>query len=131
MYTIMRGIFAAFNVGFGGVAGFVKPVIFPMAVGAAEAKARGEEINEEYAEEIKGMCSAAENVGNFFCNVLFVGSAGALLVQRTLTELGYTVSLIDLAKVEIPIALLALTTAIIYFYLQDKKLYKKYYLGGK
>ncbi|MDE6357814.1 MAG: DUF969 family protein [Eubacteriales bacterium] len=129
IYTIMRGVFAAFNVGFGGVAGFVKPIIFPMSVGAVEAK--GQKPNEKYVEEIKGMCSAAENAGNFFCNVLFTGSSGALLVQGTLKDLGYEVSLIDLAKVEIPVALLALVTAILYFYLKDKMLYKKYYSDSK
>ena len=33
-YGIMRGIFAAFNVSFGGVAGFVRPIIMPMIDGA-------------------------------------------------------------------------------------------------
>ena len=38
LYGIMRSIFAAFNVGFGGVAGFVRPVIMPMAEGAIVAQ---------------------------------------------------------------------------------------------
>ena len=45
LYGMMRVVFAAFNVGFGGVAGFVRPIIMPMAVGAIEAagdKRRGE-----------------------------------------------------------------------------------------
>ncbi|MDE6181948.1 MAG: DUF969 domain-containing protein [Eubacteriales bacterium] len=129
MYAVMRGIFAAFNISFGGVAGFVKPIIFPMAVGSIESKQK--KTNEKHIEEIKGMCSAAENIGNFFCNVIFIGSSGALLVQGTLKELGYEVSLIDLAKVEIPVSLLALSIAIVYFYLKDRKLYKKYYLDSK
>lgn len=33
LYGVMRLVFAAFNVSFGGVAGFVRPVIMPMAVG--------------------------------------------------------------------------------------------------
>ena len=35
-YGVFRVIFAAFNVGFGGVAGFVKPVVMPMAEAADE-----------------------------------------------------------------------------------------------
>ena len=35
-YGIMRGIFGAFNVGFGGVAGFIRPVVLPMAEAAIE-----------------------------------------------------------------------------------------------
>lgn len=125
LYAIMRGVFSACNISFGGVAGFVKPIILPMAIGSVEAK--GEKPNEEHIEQIKGMCSSAENIGNFFCNTIFIGSAGALLVEGTLSDLGYKVSLIDLAKVEIPVALFSLVVATIYFYFKDKKLYKKYY----
>ncbi len=37
LYGLMRVVFAAFNVSFGGVAGFVRPVIMPMTIGAIEA----------------------------------------------------------------------------------------------
>lgn len=131
LYGIMRGIFAAFNVSFGGVAGFVRPIIMPMATGAIEAS--GKSINEEHLEEIKGMASGMENIAWFFCQVLFVGGAGGLLVQSTLASLGYKVELIDLVKVEIPVAIFGTFVAIIYYYLKDKKLSKKYYdiEGGK
>jgi uncharacterized membrane protein len=124
-YGIMRGIFAAFNVSFGGVAGFVRPIIMPMANGAIEAK--GHKPNEEHIEELKGMASGMENIAWFFCQVLFVGGGGALLVQSTLEPLGYKVELIDLAKVEIPVGVFAVIVGIVYYYLKDKKLRKKYY----
>ena len=125
LYGIMRGIFAAFNVGFGGVAGFVKPIIMPMATGAVETKEH--KINENHLDQIKGMASGMENVAWFYCNVLFVGSAGGLLVQSTLASLGYNVELIDLVKVEIPVAIFAIVFTIVYYFLRDKKLRKKYY----
>lgn len=125
MYGIMRGIFAAFNVSFGGVAGFVRPIILPMAVGAVESK--GEKINEEHLESIKGMASGMENVAWFYCQVLFIGGAGGLLVQSTLASIGYDVELIDLVKVEIPVSIFALIVTIMYYYLKDKKLREKYY----
>lgn len=124
-YGVMRGIFAAFNVSFGGVAGFVRPIIMPMATGAIEAK--GVKPNEEHVEELKGMASGMENVAWFFCQVLFVGGSGAILVQSTLKTLGYEVELIDLAKVEIPVAVFCVVVAIVYYYMKDKKLRKKYY----
>lgn len=125
LYGIMRGIFAAFNVGFGGVAGFVKPIIMPMATGAVETKEH--KINENHLDQIKGMASGMENIAWFYCNVLFVGSAGGLLVQSTLASLGYNVELIDLVKVEIPVAIFAIVFTIVYYFLRDKKLRKKYY----
>lgn len=124
-YGIMRGVFAAFNVSFGGVAGFVRPIIMPMATGAIEAK--GLEPDEEHVEELKGMSSGMENIAWFFCQVLFVGGAGGLLVQSTLESLGYKVKLIDLAKVEVPVGIFALIVGIVYYYLKDKRLRKKYY----
>lgn len=124
-YAVMRVIFAAFNVSFGGVAGFVRPVIMPMATGAIEAT--GEEPNEEHVETLKGIASGAENVTWFFGQVLFVGGAGALLVQSTLAGLGYDVNLVDLAKVEIPVAIFATVVFIIFSVLKDKKLTAKYY----
>lgn len=128
-YGIMRGIFAAFNVGFGGVAGFVRPIIMPMAVGAIEAQ--HEEPNEKHVEELKGMSSGMENIAWFFCQVLFVGGAGGLLVQSTLEQLGYHVELVDLAKVEIPVGIFAIAFSIVYYYFKDKKLRKKYYAEKK
>ncbi len=132
-YGVMRAFFGAFNVGFGGVAGFIRPVVIPMAEGALEAE--GKEIKDEYMEEVKGMSAAMENIAWFFFQVLFVGGSGALLVQSTLKSLGYEIQVIDVAKVSIPVALIALVVACIYFMIRDKKLRKKYYgaaeKGGK
>lgn len=124
-YGVMRAVFAAFNVSFGGVAGFVMPIIMPMAKAAVEVD--GKEANEDHVEQLKGMSSGMENIAWFFCQVLFVGGAGGLLVQATLADLGYEVELIDLAKVEIPVAIFCVATAIIFYILKDKKLRKKYY----
>ncbi len=127
IYGVFRMIFAAFNVSFGGVAGFVRPIIMPMALGTVESK--GLEIDPRHEEELKGMSSAMENICWFFGQVLFVGGAGALLVQSTLKDLGYEVTLGQLALVEIPVAIVALVVASGYFYLKEKKIAKKYYSG--
>lgn len=124
-YGVMRGVFAAFNVSFGGVAGFVRPIIMPMATGAIEAA--GDQPNEEHLEELKGMSSAMENVAWFFCQVLFVGGSGGLLVQSTLKDLGYEVELVNLATMALPVAIVSIVVAMVYFILKDKKLRKKYY----
>ena len=128
-YAVMRAVFAAFNISFGGVAGFVRPLIMPMSTAAVKNKYG--EINEEHEEQIKGMASSAENVGNFFFQVLFVGGSGALLVQGTLAGLGYEVDLVELAKVEIPVSVVAIVVAIIYYIDRDKRLMKKYYGSEK
>ena len=110
---------------FGGVAGFVRPIIMPMAVGTLEAKHKT--VNEDYVEDLKGMSSGMENIVWFFCQVLFVGGPGALLVQATLSGLGYEVNLIDLAAVEIPVASFAVLFTVGYYFIKDRRLEKKYY----
>ena len=125
VYGIIRGIFGAFNVGFGGVAGFVRPVLIPMATGTIEKNDR--KINENHLEQLKGMSAGMENIAWFFCQVLFVGGAGALLVQSTLATVGYDAPLIRLAAIEIPVAIAGVGFGIIYYIIKDRRLRKKYY----
>lgn len=124
-YGILRAFFGAFNVGFGGVAGFIRPVLLPMAEGAISNT--GNEPNEEHMEEVKGMAAAMENVTWFFFQVLFVGGSGGILVQTTLASLGYEVELIELAAKEIPVAIISLIVVCVITMLKDRKLNKKYY----
>lgn len=123
IYGVFRLVFAAFNVSFGGVAGFVRPIVLPMATAAA--KKNGKKISEKYEENLKGMASGMENIAWFFGQVLFVGTSGMILVQSTLAELGYNVELVDLMKVQIPVAIIAVAVAIVYYYLKDKQLSRK------
>lgn len=123
IYGEFRLIFAAFNVSFGGVAGFVRPIVLPMATAAA--KKNGKKISEKYEENLKGMASGMENIAWFFGQVLFVGTSGMILVQSTLAGLGYNVELVDLMKVQIPVAIIAVAVAIVYYYLKDKQLSRK------
>ncbi len=124
-YGVFRVIFAAFNVGFGGVAGFVRPIIMPMAQAAVEKD--GQPIAEDHLEQIKGMASGMENITWFFGQVLFVGGSGGILVQGTLSQLGYEVSLLDLAAVQIPVAVIATLVAIVYYLIVNKRLMGKYH----
>ena len=87
----------------------------------------GAAVNEEHLEQIKGMSAGIENISWFFCQVLFVGGSGALLVQGTLKNLGYEVELIKLAAVEIPVAIAGVAVGVIYYYIKDRRLCRKYY----
>jgi len=126
-YGLMRSVFAAFNVSFGGVAGFVRPVVMPMMEGAVEAK--GKKMNEKHLEALKGMSGGMENIAWFFCQVLFIGGAGGLLVQSTLAglETPIQVELHSLALMSFPAAIFAVLLAIIVYYIRDKNMMKKYY----
>lgn len=123
-YLIIREISAAASVRLGGHPQFVRPLINPMAQGAAIAK-HGK-IDEEDEDRIKGYSSAADNFGNFFGQNVFLGNSGVLLIAGTLESLGYGVDTLNIAKSSIPIAVIAAILGLIQNYLLDKSLEKKY-----
>lgn len=111
-YGVFRLIFAAFNVSFGGVAGFVRPVLMPMAQATAEKEGK---LSDKQLDHLKGMAAGMENITWFFGQMLFVGGAGALLVQGTLKELGYEASLPGMVAAVLPMAIVALLVTIVYY----------------
>ena len=123
-YGIIRIILSAFNISVGGVVGFVRPVITPMATGSIINKFG--KISEEDIEDIKGMGAAQENISNFFGQGLFIAGAGLLLVKSTLEQLKYKVEPLKAVQAEIPVAIIAIIVSGIFFYIKDKKMLKKY-----
>ena len=120
-YTFVRELTIAMGVTLGGHPQFVRPLVSPMAEGAAIAKYG--EIDEEDLDKIK---AHSDNIGNFCAQNVFMGNAGILLIASTLEGLGMNVDTLELAKVAIPIALIALVLWIGQCLLLDRKLSKKY-----
>lgn len=129
IYGVFRLFFAAFNISFGGAAGFIRPIVMPMASAAVERD--GKPIDPDHLEQLKGMAAGMDNVAWFFGQVLFVGTSGMLLVQSTLADLDYQVELLDLMMVQIPVAITAVAVAIVYYYLKDRQLMKRRAAGGE
>lgn len=129
IYGVFRLFFAAFNISFGGAAGFIRPIVMPMASAAVERD--GKPIDPDHLEQLKGMAAGMDNVAWFFGQVLFVGTSGMLLVQSTLADLGYPVELLELMMVQIPVAITAVAVAIVYYYLKDRQLMKRRAAGGE
>lgn len=124
IYSVVRGIVGAFNVGFGGVAGIIRPVVQPMSEASVEKY--GTKLEEKDSDDLKGMNTAAENVSWFFGQVLFVAGSGILLVKGTLDPAGYVVDPVLAVKNEIPIFIISLVISGIYFMYLSKKITKKY-----
>lgn len=103
---------------------FVRPLIEPMAQGAAISKYG--DLDEETEESIKAMAAAADNFGNFFAQNIFIANSGVLLIVGTLEELGYTVDALSVANASIPIAIITLIFAFIQNSLIDKKIARHY-----
>lgn len=124
LYLVIRTFAAMFSLRLGGHVQFIRPLILPMAQGAAKAK-HGE-IDEEDKEKIKGLEAAVENYGNFFGQNFFVASGGILLIVGVMKGLNYNLEAVDLAKASLPIAIIIMVVGSIQFLYFDKKFDKKY-----
>jgi uncharacterized membrane protein len=103
---------------------FVRPLIFPMSVGAAEANTRvssPDELPAEKVEQIKAANSAGENYGNFYGQNLSPVQPGILLVYGVLRGAGITVSVWDLVAYAIPITTISVILGAIQFLLLDRR----------
>lgn len=95
VYQLFRVVTGILGIRLNGHPSFVRPLIFPMSVGAAEAELKAstaDELPEDTIEEIKAANSASENYGNFYGQNLSPVQPGILLVFGVLTGLGYVVS---------------------------------------
>lgn len=121
IYQAIRTLAAAFSVRLGGHPQFVRPVVVPMAEGAASKYG---EVTPEVSDVIRGASAAAENYGNFYAQNCFMGASGTLLIVATLVEQGFDVSAVQIATWSIPIAVTSVLVGIVRNLMLDKKIEK-------
>ncbi len=121
IYQAIRTLAAAFSVRLGGHPQFVRPVVVPMAEGAA---AKLGEVTPEVSDVIRGASAAAENYGNFYAQNCFMGASGTLLIVSTLVEQGYDVTAMQIATWSIPIAVISVIVGVVRNLTLDKKIEK-------
>jgi uncharacterized membrane protein len=105
IYTGVRQISIALGIALGGQAGAVRPVIAPLAEGAARARNPG--LSKATAERIRAHAAAAENVGSFFGEDMFIAVGAILLMKGFFDALKIEVSTWAMALWGIPSALAA------------------------
>lgn len=127
IYQAIRTLAAAFSVRLGGHPQFVRPVVVPMAEGAASKYG---EVTPEVSDVIRGASAAAENYGNFYAQNCFMGASGTLLIVATLVEQGFDVSAVQIASWSIPIAVTSVLVGIVRNLMLDKKIEKMMNAGG-
>ncbi|MDO4671094.1 MAG: DUF969 domain-containing protein [Aerococcus sp.] len=120
LYLVFREIAGMTSIRIGGHPQFTRPLIEPMTQAAVIAS-YGK--SDDYAEEqVKGHVSAVENIGNFFAQQTFAGSAGVLLVAGALTELGFKVTNVQVALASFPVAIFSLVIGWIWNWRFDQRL---------
>ena len=123
-YTLVREATIAMGVTLGGHPQFVRPLVSPMAEGAAIAKYG--ELDQEDLDKIRAYSAASDNIGNFYAQNVFMANAGVLLIVSTLEGLGINVDALELSKVAIIVAVIAFVLWIAQNVILDRKLKKKY-----
>ncbi|MDU4889526.1 MAG: DUF969 domain-containing protein [Clostridium sp.] len=124
VYALVRQIAAALSIRMSGHPQFVRPLVNPMAQGAA-TNSLGE-IEKKDQDKISAAAAAMDNYGNFFGQNLFMASSGVLLIASTLSEQGYAVEGMDVAMASIPVAVILFIMVIVQNHMLDKSLIKKY-----
>lgn len=124
LYQFVRQMASAFSLRLGGHPQFVRPLIHPMAEGAA-ITSKGSELDEKEVELVKGAAAASDNYANFFGQQVFPAASGVALIVGTMVDAGYDVTNTQIGLWSIPAFLVALLFGYIQFMMLDKK------IGGK
>lgn len=139
VYQLFRVLHGALGIRLNGHPSFVRPLVFPMSLGAAETgygTGSGSDPvssdneatrslplsvpNQHAVEKIKAANAAAENYGNFYGQNLSPVQAGILLVFGVMNGLGFAVGVWDLVRYTIPVVAASILFAVVQFWLLDR-----------
>jgi len=128
IWGVVYEICIIFKIPIGSIPAYVRPILMPMTIGIIEGK--GYEVTEEHEETIKALYGMHYNLGNFFGQCLFAANASVLLIQSTLQNVGYEYDVMQIVKVQIPVALFAAVMGFVYTQIVDKRATAKANYGG-
>src|SRR5262249_30092389 len=120
LYQALREITIALGIPIGGHANMVRPLVAPMAEGAAAARG---ELDPKSRAEIRAHAAAAENVGNFFGEDIFIGIGAILLMKGVFDTMGINVGVWDMALWGLPTALAAFAVGFWRFRALDRRVF--------
>ncbi len=121
VYLVIRQAAAAVGLtSLGGHPQMVRPLVAPMAEGAAEARYGALPDRERYL--IRSHAAAADNIGLFFGEDIFIAIASILLIKGFLETNGIIVEPLQLSIWAIPTAIAALIIHSVRLWLLDRRL---------
>lgn len=121
VYFVIRQIAAALGLtSLGGHAQMVRPLVAPMAEGAAEARFGVLPDRERFL--IRSHSAAADNIALFFGEDIFIAIASILLIKGFLEANGIIVEPLELSIWAIPTAIVALIIHSARLFLLDRRL---------
>lgn len=126
-YQLFRIVHGLIGIRLNGHPSFVRPLVYPMSIGAAVQQLRvknAEAVPVEVSEKIKAAAAAGENYGNFYGQNLSPVQAGVLLVYGTMLGLGVEIKLWDLVLYTIPVVAASIVLGAIQFRGLDHRIRK-------
>jgi uncharacterized membrane protein len=121
VYFVLRQATAAVGLtSLGGQAQMVRPLVAPMAEGAAET--RFGPLPERIRFLIRAHCAAVDNIALFFGEDIFIAIASILLIKGFLEQSGIVVEPFALSRWAIPTAIAALAIHGVRLVLLDRRL---------
>jgi len=128
VYLFFRQVFAALGlVSVGGHAQMVRPLLAPMAEGAAEA--RYGKLPDRMRWLIRAHSAAVDNIGAFFGEDIFIAIGSILLIKGFLEQNGVIVQPLQLSVWAIPTAVAAFLIHAVRLFLLNRRLRRE--LGAK
>ena len=121
LYALFRKVTGAAGLQLGGHPTMIRPLIAPMA--EAAAKKHGEP-SAKITQKIRALTAAAENLGNFYGQLMFIAASGLLLVKGVLGDAGYDVSLQKMALYAVPTAVISLGIVFVRMTMLDAEIKK-------
>lgn len=122
LYVLIRTIAGIMSLRMEGHVQFIRPLVYPMAKGAAEKDGN---LTEKMDDQLKGYATSMENFGNFFGQNGFIASSGVLLIVKTLNELGITgVDAYSISKTSLIMSCIVVLIAVVRNYFFDIKIKK-------
>lgn len=111
-YLVLRKVTNAMGLNIGGHPAMVRPLIAPMTEAAAEKALP--DLPKSKSQSIRALSAASENFGNFFSQLLFIGSGGILLIKGVMNDNNFDVKLETMALWALPTALASFIVFVIF-----------------
>ncbi len=123
LYLLLRQVTMTLGLNLGGHPAMIRPLIAPMAEAAAEKN--GVRVSEATIDKIRGLAASADNMGNFFGQLIFPATGGVIYIFNTMENANIKVDPIDIALWAIPTGIAAFVVAAIRYWFLDKEIAKE------
>ncbi len=119
-YLLLRKVTNAIGLSLGGHPAMVRPLIAPMAEAAAISQTPN--LTKSQASKVRAFSAMSENFGNFFSQLLFIGSGGLFLIKGVLEEHGYVLEIENLYLWAMPTAIASLFVFMLFAIIHEKNI---------